>query len=152
MIYVISCIVMVLLDQASKYYAKTVIRSSGSIAVIKGFFHLTYLENRGAAFGMLQGQRVIFTIMTVLIIAIILSYVSKNKGSIALKWIATFIIAGAIGNLIDRLLLGYVVDFIDFRGIWSYVFNVADMFVVCGAFAMALRLLLEEKATKKIRE
>lgn len=141
---------MVLLDQVSKYYAKTVIRSSGSIAIIEDFFHLTYLENRGAAFGMLQGQRIVFTIMTVVIIVLILSYVSKNKESIALRWIATFVIAGAIGNLIDRLFLGYVVDFIDFRGIWSYVFNVADMFVVCGAFAMALHLLLEEKAAKKM--
>lgn len=143
--YIIFGIMMILFDQITKYYARIKLQTVGTIPVIEDFFHLTYVENRGAAFGMLQGQKVLFTLLTVCIVAGLLYYISQNRESRFLKLTGTFIVVGAIGNLIDRLVLGYVVDFIDFRGIWQYVFNVADIFVVCGTMLLILGILYQDR-------
>lgn len=143
--YLIFAIAMIVLDQVTKYYARIRLRPVGTIPVIKDFFHLTYLENRGAAFGMFQGQKVLFALLTLVIVSALLFHILKNRGNVFLKITGTLIIIGAIGNLIDRLVLGYVVDFIDFRGIWKYVFNVADIFVVVGTAGLMVEMLYEEK-------
>ena len=141
-------IVLLIGDQVSKYWARTVLYQQSSIQVIPHILRFTYVENRGAAFGMLQGQKIFFVIMTFLLIGLFFVYLKKTNTNKWMKWTASIIIAGAIGNLIDRVLLGYVVDFIDFHIIWRYVFNVADIYVVGGTLLLALQILLQDEKGK----
>lgn len=147
--YIMLFVVLLISDQWSKYWAKTVLYQQGSVQVIPHILRFTYVENRGAAFGMLQGQKYFFVIITFLLIGLFLFYLKKTNADKWLKLTATFIIAGAIGNFIDRVMLSYVIDFIDFHIIWSYVFNVADMYVVGGTLLTALQILLQEEKNKK---
>ncbi len=143
-------LVLLGLDQASKFWAREVLQTKGSISILGEFFRLTYVENRGAAFGLLQGQSVLFVIATFIAI-ISLSYIyylqkKKNIPHLAyLKYILAMIFAGAVGNLIDRLTLGFVTDMIDVRGIWIFVFNVADIYVVCGTILLCAYILYYDK-------
>lgn len=146
--YIMLFIVLLIGDQASKYWARTVLYQQSSIQVIPHILRFTYVENRGAAFGMLQGQKIFFVIMTFLLIGLFFVYLKKTNTNKWMKWTASIIIAGAIGNLIDRVLLGYVVDFIDFHIIWRYVFNVADIYVVGGTLLLALQILLQDEKEK----
>lgn len=147
--YIMLFIVLLIGDQASKYWARTVLYQQSSIQVIPHILRFTYVENRGAAFGMLQGQKIFFVIMTFLLIGLFFAYLKKTNTNKWMKWTASIIIAGAIGNLIDRVLLGYVVDFIDFHIIWRYVFNVADIYVVGGTLLLALQILLQDEKEKE---
>jgi signal peptidase II len=147
--YIMLFIVLLIGDQASKYWARTVLYQQSSIQVIPHILRFTYVENRGAAFGMLQGQKIFFVIMTFLLIGLFFVYLKKTNTNKCMKWTASIIIAGAIGNLIDRVLLGYVVDFIDFHIIWRYVFNVADIYVVGGTLLLALQILLQDEKEKE---
>ncbi len=147
--YIMLFIVLLIGDQASKYWARTVLYQQSSIQVIPHILRFTYVENRGAAFGMLQGQKIFFVIMTFLLIGLFFVYLKKTNTNKWMKWTASIIIAGAIGNLIDRVLLGYVVDFIDFHIIWRYVFNVADIYVVGGTLLLALQILLQDEKKKE---
>lgn len=147
--YIMLFIVLLIGDQASKYWARTVLYQQSSIQVIPHILRFTYVENRGAAFGMLQGQKIFFVIMTFLLIGLFFAYLKKTNTNKWMKWTASIIIAGAIGNLIDRVLLGYVVDFIDFHIIWRYVFNVADIYVVGGTLLLALQILLQDEKKKE---
>lgn len=138
--------ILLALDQASKHWAREILQPKGSISIIGDFLHLTYVENRGAAFGILQGQAFFFGVATVVAIVLLLSYYRKQKNKNAkqllfLRIIITGILAGAFGNLIDRLWLGFVTDMIDVKGIWTFVFNVADIYVVCGTFLLAFYIL-----------
>lgn len=146
--YIMLFIVLLIGDQVSKYWARTVLYQQSSIQVIPHILRFTYVENRGAAFGMLQGQKIFFVIMTFLLIGLFFVYLKKTNTNKWMKWTASIIIAGAIGNLIDRVLLGYVVDFIDFHIIWRYVFNVADIYVVGGTLLLALQILLQDEKGK----
>lgn len=147
--YIMLFIVLLIGDQVSKYWARTVLYQQSSIQVIPHILRFTYVENRGAAFGMLQGQKIFFVIMTFLLIGLFFVYLKKTNTNKWMKWTASIIIAGAIGNLIDRVLLGYVVDFIDFHIIWRYVFNVADIYVVGGTLLLALQILLQDEKEKE---
>lgn len=136
-------ILLVLVDQISKYYVRLKLAAIGSLPVIQDFFHLTYVENRGAAFGMMQGKSVFFVMATFVAIIALLVYYNIQKHSKGphikfLGYIILFIIAGALGNLIDRMWLGFVTDFIDFRGIWQFVFNIADIYVVCATILLGI--------------
>lgn len=132
--------IILVLDQMTKLMAIRRLMEIGSLPIISNFFHLTYVENRGAAFGILQNQKVFFVIMTLSIVVGMLFYLYKNKDlPKPMKLGFSLIIAGAIGNLTDRLRLGYVVDFFDFR-IFP-VFNIADMSVVFGAILVSYVIL-----------
>lgn len=146
--YIVLFVVLLIADQGSKYWARTVLYQQSSIQVIPHVLRFSYVENRGAAFGMLQGQKFFFVMMTFLLIGLFFVYLKKVHANKWMTLTATFIIAGAIGNLIDRMLLGYVVDFIDFHIIWRYVFNVADIYVVGGTLLMALQVLLQDEKDK----
>ena len=146
--YIVLFVVLLIADQGSKYWARTVLYQQSSIQVIPHVLRFSYVENRGAAFGMLQGQKFFFVMMTFLLIGIFFVYLKKTNANKWMKLTATVIIAGAIGNLIDRMLLGYVVDFIDFHIIWRYVFNVADIYVVGGTLLTALQVLLQDEKDK----
>ncbi len=143
--------ILLLVDQITKLWARTSLSLKGSIPVIDDFFHLTYVENRGAAFGILQGKSVVFALISISVIVMLLLYYRSQKQKEAshlkmLLYIITAIIAGAIGNLIDRTLFGFVTDFIDFNGIWKFVFNVADIYVVCATILLALYILKFDKS------
>ncbi len=129
------------LDQLSKWLAVTYLQEK-SVVLIRGVLRLRYLENRGAAFGMFADSRWVFITVSVLLIAVLLPYLylGLTEGRIAPVAIA-LILSGGIGNMIDRVALGYVVDFIDVYGIRFAVFNVADSFVCVGATVLAATLL-----------
>lgn len=122
-------------DRASKVICQQYLKPLGSVPVIKGVFHLTYVENTGAAFGMLQDSTWFLALTNVLVSAVVVYLIWKIKPENRyVKLSLALILGGALGNLIDRVLLGYVVDFLDFR-IWP-VFNIADSCVVVGAMLL----------------
>lgn len=144
MIIAIVIILMVLIDQLVKYWALVDLSSIGTIPLIDGIFHLTYVENRGAAFGILQDQRWLFLLMTPIILIILgyilhKGYIRTRLGKVSLYLIA----AGAVGNLIDRAWHGFVVDLFDFRLIHFPVFNVADIYVVVGVLLFFYYYLIQ---------
>ena len=150
MLYEIIILLLIGLDQLSKIWAINHLKSIGSIPVIENVFHLTYVENRGAAFGMLENNQIIFVIVAAIASICGLYYLHTKKVNLIGKTGIMLIISGAIGNAIDRLRLGFVVDYFDFRIIWEYVFNIADVFVVVGTILLCIYIIFyEEKSNKK---
>lgn len=148
MIYIVLILILVGADQLSKYLIDSYMLEGETISLIDGFFHLTYVKNRGIAFGMFQGKLDIISIATIIAIVAIAYYLYKerNKLSMVEKMGFIYILAGAIGNMIDRAFRGFVVDMIDFRGIWSYVFNLADVWINIGVvFVLLDQLILRKK-------
>ena len=141
-------ILLVVLDQASKIYLTLVNKTSPiDLEVIKGFFRITYTCNDGAAFSILKGKRVFFIIMTIAVVCLIVYYLLKNKVYWVEKYSLLLIISGAVGNLIDRIMYGYVIDFLDFI-IFGYdfpVFNIADSFITIGAIGLIISILFLNK-------
>ena len=109
-------------------------RQGESIPLIDGVFHITYTENTGAAFSMLSGKTVLLSVVTVVVVALLLYllFADKIRGKFACILVA-LIASGGTGNLIDRIFRGSVTDMFDFRLINFAIFNVADIFVTCGA-------------------
>ena len=135
----------ILLDMLTKFLVNRFMTLSESIPLIKGFLHLTYTTNDGAAFGMMDDQRWLFlSVSTVTIIAFTLYLYLGHAENILSAISIGMIISGGIGNMIDRLALGFVVDFIDFRLINFAVFNGADSFVCVGAALLLLSVILPE--------
>lgn len=135
-------------DQLTKLWAIDVLKDGGSIKIIGDFLRFTYAENRGAAFSILQDQRMFFIIITTIML-IIMGYIFfKTKNITNISRLSIVMIAGgAIGNFIDRLRLGFVVDFIDVRfgSFYNFpIFNIADSFVVCGTILMILLILFNK--------
>lgn len=137
-------IALIVIDQISKYLALNNLAQVGSIPIIENVFHLTYVENRGAAFGMFQNNQMIFVIVALGASIVGLYYLYKKKLNLLGNLAIILIISGAIGNLIDRVRLGFVVDYFDFRFIWEYVFNVADVFVVVGTILLCIYIIFFE--------
>ncbi|CEH35457.1 signal peptidase II [Romboutsia lituseburensis] len=150
MLYELIIILLIGIDQLSKVWALKALKEIGSIPIIQNVFHLTYVENRGAAFGMLQNNQTIFIIVALAASVFGLYYLHTKKVNILGRAGIILIISGAIGNLIDRVRLGFVVDYFDFRFIWEYVFNVADVFVVLGTIMLCAYIIFfdEEKQVK----
>ena len=118
-------------DQLTKFLATKILPLNAPVSIIDKFFYLTLVRNKGAAFGILKDQVVFFILVTLAAIAIIaLSLKGKDKPRLY-KIALGFMLAGAIGNLVDRVFFGYVIDFLDFR-VWP-VFNIADSFITIGA-------------------
>lgn len=148
MIYIVLILILVGADQLSKYLIDSYMLEGETIALISNFFHITYVKNRGIAFGMFQGKLDIISIATIIAIVAIAYYLyrERNKLSVVEKMGFIYILAGAIGNMIDRAFRGYVVDMVDFRGIWSYVFNLADVWINMGVvFVLLDQLILRKK-------
>lgn len=137
-------ILLTCLDQFTKYLATANLKNQPSILLIPGVFELTYLENRGAAWGMLENMQWVFLIFTAVILAVLgYCYVKANGTKYrAFRILSVVLAAGAIGNAIDRLFHGYVVDFFYFSLIDFPVFNVADCYVTVS---LALFLLIYRK-------
>ena len=143
--YEILILFLILVDQVSKIKIESLLKTGGSVPVIDGFFNLTYVQNRGAAFGLFQDKQTVFIMVAVLVVVLGLAYIHKSKATRLAKLSISFIIAGAVGNVIDRSRLGYVIDFFDFKFIWNYVFNFADVLVVVGTFLLAIYILFFDK-------
>lgn len=145
-------IIMVLLDQLSKIWAVNVLRDGNQVIKIwDGVFHLHYLENRGAAWGIFSGKQYFLIGLTSIIIIGMIIYMFKMQDTPVRKWYRIafiLIISGAIGNLIDRVCLGYVRDFLYFKLIDFPIFNIADVFVVCGVILLMVVMLFIDKSSE----
>ena len=142
--YLLIILGAVALDQLTKWLAVKYLQPIDTLPIINGVIHLTYVENPGAAFGMMKGMPWIFNTISSIMIVVLSLYLFLGHSQNKLYTVAlTFIIAGGIGNMIDRISLHYVVDFIDFRLINFAVFNGADSFVCVGAGFMMLALILD---------
>ena len=143
----------IILDQITKWLSVEFLSKVSTLPIIKNVIHLTYVENRGAAFGMFKDHRWVFMITsTVMIIGLSLYlYLGFAENKLYEVSIA-MIISGGIGNMIDRLALKYVIDFIDFRLINFAVFNGADSFVCVGAGLLVLALVKDIiKESKEVK-
>lgn len=153
LLWIAITILGILLDQLTKLIVSVNMALYESIPLWDGVLHITYIQNRGAAFGMLANQRWVFLIISSITIIVMLVFLSltKSKNALLLSSVA-MILSGGIGNMIDRLALGYVVDMIEFRLINFAVFNVADSFVCVGAALLFLAVLFEKEDTEAVGE
>ena len=137
-----TALIIVLLDQLTKFLIRKNLQLNESIPIIKNIFHLTYLKNTGSAFSLFQGYNLFFIIFSVIVIISTFYFIKKIKESQKLmQFAAGLLLGGTLGNLIDRIIYGRVTDFIDFR-IWP-VFNIADSAVTISV--ILLIILLWEK-------
>ncbi len=138
---IILSIIFTLIDQISKILIIKFLDFNSSLELIKKFFYLTYTNNTGAAFSILTGKRVLLIIVALLIIIFLFNYLRKEKPKKMLDKIAfSLVIGGSIGNLIDRIIRGYVVDFFQIK-IFKYnfpIFNVADTFITIGIILLMI--------------
>ena len=141
-------LLLIFFDQATKGLAVRFLKGQEPFVIWDGVFELRYLENRGAAFGMLQGHQAFFLFTGLLVFAAALYFfrhVSADRKFFPIRMIAVFILAGALGNMADRLRLSYVVDFFYFRLIDFPIFNVADCYVSVGTAVLAVLILFYYK-------
>ena len=132
-------IIVVLVDQITKFLIKINFELNQALPIIKSIFHLTYIQNTGAGFGILKSQTLILIFISLIVIGVILYYISSIKEKEKLLQILVgFVLGGTIGNLIDRLTYGFVIDFLDFQ-IWP-IFNAADSFVTMGVIGLVIYL------------
>ena len=163
MLWIILLVLIIFADQLSKWLVVALLQGKESVYVIPGVLRFTYVENDGAAFGMLDDHRWVFLVLSTVMIIALIFYIVKYKPSS--KWVMTsliLIVGGGIGNMIDRILLGYVIDFIDFcafPNLWRWVFNIADSAVCVGTFMLSVWLIIDtvkeyerEKAEKEKAE
>jgi signal peptidase II len=131
MYFLIPFLGLLIADQAVKHLVRTTMVQGQSIPIIENIFHITYIENPGAAFGILANQRMLFLILTAVIVGVMIYlYCSlSNKKSLTAISLG-IVVSGAIGNFIDRFMRGTVTDFLDFR-IWP-IFNIADIAICVG--------------------
>ena len=142
---VFSILVMVVLDQLSKWMAVVYLQPVGSVPFIPGVLRLTYAHNTGAAFSMLSGRQEFLIGVTVAAMLVMLVLLLRRKASNAFEhWGLALIVGGGIGNLIDRVLNGYVVDYFDVEFMKFAIFNVADCFVVVGCICLFIGVLFSE--------
>jgi len=134
-------IAVLILDQLSKILALKYLVPVGDIPIINNIFHLTYVENRGAAFGLFQNQKLFFVITTLLVLGFIWFYAHHNRLNKMMIVGLSLVAGGAIGNLIDRVRLGFVVDYFNAVIINFPVFNIADSAVVVGAVLIGIFIL-----------
>lgn len=153
MLWIIIPILVIAIDQLTKYIVVKNISLSEMIPVIDDFFYLTLHKNQGGAWGILQDSRPLFLILIPLVSAFIVYYIIKNKNRF-LRFTLALILGGAIGNYIDRLVEGKVTDFLLFY-IGSYpfpVFNAADIAITCGTFLLAVYVIFIYKEPPKVKQ
>ena len=138
---IILSIIFLVIDQISKILIIKLLEPNEVITIIKNFFYIIYTNNTGPAFSILLGKRIFLIVVAILIIGILLYYIKKNKVDGKLNIIAfSLIIGGSLGNLIDRIVRGYVVDFISIKlGSYNFpIFNIADTLIVVGVFLLLI--------------
>jgi signal peptidase II len=145
--FLIFAIAIVVADQLTKLWVVAQIPLYSQVEALDGLFHLTYVRNFGAAFSSFQGMRWVFVVLFVLLTAALLyEYFKKPMPFNTFeRWCLAAIWGGGLGNVIDRVRLGYVVDMIEVEFITFPVFNVADCFITCGCIALMVSLILFNK-------
>ncbi len=144
----IGTVLLVALDQWTKLLAVRHLMGQAAVSILDGVFELHYLENRGAAFGILQGQKGIFLLCTAVVLVVLAFYYNRMPVTgrfRLLRLVGILLSAGAVGNLIDRMQHSYVVDFLYFKLIDFPIFNVADCYVTVGAVLLAVAILFVYK-------
>lgn len=146
-IWLFTAAFVVLIDQISKLLAKRFLEPTGDFPIINGILHLTYVENTGAAFGILKDHRWIFMSVSCVAVLALIVYLTVSRNSIGMLGgvSLSMIIGGGIGNMIDRILSGFVIDFINFELINFAVFNIADSAVCIGAALLIVYVLFLDK-------
>ena len=143
---ILFALAIVALDQLTKLLVIQNIPLGGTVPVLPGVVHLTYVRNAGAAFSMLSGARWLFLVLVVLFLVLLVWMVKKRFLEKPFElWCMAAIAGGAVGNAIDRAIAGTVVDMIEVEFIRFAVFNVADCFITCGAFIFVIGLLFFTK-------
>lgn len=144
---IIISIILLCIDQISKLLVVNLLTKTDSMTIIKNFFYLTYINNDGAAFSILVGKRIFLILIAVLVIVMLIRYIKKNNIQNKLELVSiSLIIGGSLGNLMDRVIRGYVIDFLDFK-IFNYnfpIFNLADTFIVIGVILLLLKEIRKE--------
>ncbi|ACX64119.1 signal peptidase II [Paenibacillus sp. cl141a] len=152
MVYYLIAFVLFLIDQGTKYLIATRLELYEQIPVIGDFFLITSSRNRGAAFGILQDQLWFFIVVTLIVVGGIVWYLQKvsKEGRKLLPTALALVLGGALGNFIDRLIMGEVVDFLQFNfGSYTFpIFNIADSCIVIGVGLIILDTLLEGRREK----
>lgn len=149
-VYFLISALLVGLDQWSKYLTVQNISLGETKEFIPGFLSLTHLRNTGAAWSLLEGKMIFFYVITVIVSVVIIYLLIKNyKKSIWYSVGLSFVLAGAIGNFIDRVRLGYVVDMLQTDFMNFPIFNVADSTLVVGVICIFIYLILDEKTAKE---
>lgn len=154
MIEILVILLLTVLDQLVKYLVKTNIPLGGRVDFIPHVLDLTHIHNEGAAFSMLTGARWFFVVLTVAFVAFALWVLLKKKITHPLgRWTMVLVVAGALGNLIDRAIYGYVVDMFEVLFMNFAIFNVADIFVVVGGIGFCIYYgFLHDKVKKQAEE
>lgn len=147
-------VLLAALDQVIKYFISINLKPIGSVTVIDNILNFTYVENRGVAFGMFSGMRWIFIALTTILICAIVIYMFKKKPQSKLFYVCvSLIVGGGIGNLIDRIFYGYVIDYISLS-FFKPVCNFADYCITIGTVLLVVYLLFiskEFKEQKKVK-
>ena len=140
-----------LLDRFTKVLVINNLTLGESLSVIDGFFNITYVNNHGAAFGIMDGKVIFIVFVSVLIFAYLIYEIRKDSHSKLITTSISFVIGGLLGNLFDRVVYGHVIDFFDFNffGYDFAIFNVGDAFIVIGTILLAIGFLLEERNANK---
>ncbi|MDO4328204.1 MAG: signal peptidase II [Lachnospiraceae bacterium] len=142
--FFLSTAVLIWLDQWTKRLAVAHLKDQPEIVIIKGVFELRYLENRGAAFGMLQGRQLFFFLVAAVVLAVVIYALLRmpfTKRYLPLGGCMVLLVAGALGNMIDRISQQFVVDFLYFSLIDFPIFNVADCYVTVAAFLLIVLIM-----------
>ena len=147
-IFTFVSLVLIFIDQFTKQVLTKNLANGNKIIVIPEIFEMFYLENRGAAFGILQGQKVLFFVITIVVLLILIAFLFRlpyQKRYMPLYIVLILIFSGAIGNFIDRITKGYVVDFLYFKPINFPLFNLADSYITIACFLLLYLIVFHYK-------
>lgn len=152
---IVYSIIFFTLDLISKVIVNNFVSLTESITVINNFFYLTNVHNLGAAWSLFSGQRILLIVIGIAALFFIFRWINDFKNNNKNIWAFSLLISGLLGNLFDRIIYGYVRDFLDFRfGSYNYpVFNLADTFIFCGVIVLILAIIKgEENGSKSNRK
>ena len=150
MFYLILFLLVLVADQYTKLAIQQDFILGQSVPVLAGIFNLTYVQNTGGAFGIMRNSTNLFIVISIVVILFIIYFLIKEeKKDVYVQVIFSLVLGGAISNLIDRLRLGYVVDFIDFQ-VWP-VFNIADAAITVGMVLLFVRIIFKKEPVKEIK-
>lgn len=152
---IIYSIIFFILDLISKVIVNDFLGLTESITVINNFFYITNVHNLGAAWSLFSGQRILLIVIGIAALFFIFRWINDFKNNNKNIWAFSLLISGLLGNLFDRIIYGYVRDFLDFRfGSYNYpVFNLADTFIFCGVIVLILAIIKgEENGSKSKRK
>jgi len=144
--YALAAGLILLADRVSKHLVMANMHDRESIPIIPPIFYLTYVQNRGAAFGLFQGRVAVLSLVALVCLSLVLMHWKKLKAKSAfVRWGVVISVVGALGNLLDRLRWGAVIDFLDIR---IFVFNVADVAIVLGVALLFWEVLVHDPQTR----